>query len=599
MNGTQTSLPLSAIAVQPGFNPRRFFDQAELDELAESIKLQGVIQPIAVRPVPDEGGKYWLIAGERRFRSAQAVGLAEIPVIIHDCGEREALAMATAENLRRANISPAEESLVARRVLDLENGDEAEAIRRLGWTLQKFKARVALLHATDEVMQALAERRIKLGHAELLATLPATKQTATLKTIIERDIPVEALQDQMKKVTIPLASACFDTAGCAGCPHNSSSVQDLFGAHAGDAKCSNRECFNAKTDTRLVELRGEKQKEYPLVFFDREKQASSYTFLVERGKGGVGPEQYVACRGCKDYGALLSTAPGKKGAVICDTTCFNTACNKQMQAAYQESLREDAQTEAAEAAQGAAPSGGAGKAAAKKATPAKKKHKKKAKAAGTPAAVNDQYHAFACREAAALLDESEHARQVMATWAMVEKSDDDDLKSEAFGEDGHVGADDALTALWSKDAATLSALSLKAMKHLLLKPTQALLDGKEREKQRKLRNYIPSHVDGPWVKASQLFVRQTAVKVDEKFCVNRAVLEAHTKSGLEALLTEAGFSTFYDEKHKDDKGKTFKALLSKKHPEIVDAALDSGFEFKGFVPAGLAESLAEPSDKRK
>ena len=162
MNGTQVTLPVSSIAPQPGFNPRRWFDPAEQKELEDSIRAHGVIQPVAVRPKPDAPGEYWLIAGERRWRSAQQVGLVEIPAIIHEVDNRAALVMATDENLRRSNVSVAEEATSARRMLDLEDGDEAEAIRKLGWTAKHFKARLALLHAHDDVMQALAERRIKL-----------------------------------------------------------------------------------------------------------------------------------------------------------------------------------------------------------------------------------------------------------------------------------------------------------------------------------------------------------------------------------------------------------------------------------------------------
>jgi ParB family transcriptional regulator, chromosome partitioning protein len=612
--GTQVHLQVSAITPQPGFNPRRYFDPAEQKGLEDSIRAQGVIQPIAVRPNPEEAGKYWLIAGESRWRAAGVVGLEQIPAIIHDVDDHTALVMATHENLRRSNLSVAEEALSARRVLDLENGDEDEAARKLGWTMSMFKARLALTHAIPDVMQTLAERRIKLGHAELLCMLTEKAQAATLKTILERNISVEVLRDQMTKITVPLATACFDKKGCEGCPFNSTTTLDLFEAHSPDAMCSNRACFNEKTEARLVELRDEKLKEFPVVFYDREKLQSSYTFLVERGKGGVGPEQYIACKGCKDFGLLLSTAPGKEGQEICNTTCFNLTCNKEKVKAFaathtqdpeaeEEEQHEEISTAAGKGSKSKKPGGKAGKpttkADKKKSKPTKKvkrrKSAKKAEAAATPTQVLDQYRAFACREASAFVSGSAHAQLVLSTWALLSKADDDDLEKEGFGGE-YTETQDALAELWKKGDDALHSLSLRAMQSMLLKPTTALVDAKTRAAMRKKRVFPPAHVTGSWVRAANLLVRLGEVNVADRFMVDRALLESHTKSGLESLLTEAKFVPHYDEANKDKKGKDFKTLLNSKHPQIVDAVLGSGFSFKGFVPAALAKSLAGDED---
>jgi len=116
-------LPLNAIDVKPGFNPRQYFDPAALDTLTASVKAQGVLQPIAVRPQPENPGNYWLIAGERRLRAAQAARLPEIPAIIRQVDEATALALALAENSDRDGISPAEEADTGRRMLDACGGD--------------------------------------------------------------------------------------------------------------------------------------------------------------------------------------------------------------------------------------------------------------------------------------------------------------------------------------------------------------------------------------------------------------------------------------------------------------------------------------------
>lgn len=595
MNIEQTILPVASIAPQPGFNPRRFFDPSKMAEFENSVRAQGIIEPLVVRRVPGEDGKYWLIAGERRWRTASKVGLSDVPVVIRDCDDRTALQIANDENEHRDDISVAEEAHTARRILDLANGDQDEAVKLIGWNERKFKARLALLHAVDPVMDALAERKIKLGHAELLATLPEEKQGPTLATIIERNISVEVLHDQMKRVTVPLASACFNTDGCVGCPFNSTTTRDLFDTHSADAMCSNRTCFNEKTEARLVEIRAEKQTEYPLVFFDREKQASSYTFLLERGNGAVGPEQYEACKSCANFGALISTAPGKEGSVICSTTCFDVACNRLKVKEYAQSLGSDdesADDAEADAGTSSAQTGTPTTKTTKKAV-TKKKAKGKAKAAETPPAVMDQYKAFACREGAEAVKGSAHAQDVFTTWAILTQSHDVDGLRDSGSLEDH------LDDLWKKSPEELASMRLQVMESLLLKPTKALISAAEREKLAKKRVFIPRRVDGEWVEASQKLVQLTKANVGEKYCLDQALLEAHTKSGLQGLLTELGFAAFYDEKHKDDKSKSFKSLLNKKHPEIVAEVLAAGFDFKGRIPSPLAQMLAEPEGTSK
>jgi ParB family chromosome partitioning protein len=216
-----TKLPIDHISVQEGFNPRKFFDNCEFQQLVLSIQAEGVIQPIIVRPVADGNG-YWVVAGERRWRAAKEAGLTEIPAVVRNLSDREARLIATVENSQRADMSPAEEAVAARDVLSDCGGDKAEALRLLGWSAVKFDARLLLLHAAPEVLTALTERQIKLGHAELLSQLPSDFQSATLSKILENGYSVAELKSRLASFSLDLSKATFDKTACNGCPHNSS-----------------------------------------------------------------------------------------------------------------------------------------------------------------------------------------------------------------------------------------------------------------------------------------------------------------------------------------------------------------------------------------
>ena len=122
------NLPISQIEVQADFNPRRFFNDDALNDLTESVRTQGVLQSILVRPT-GEGARYYLVAGERRFRAAQRAGLTSIPAQVRQMTDEAALAAATAENGAREDISVAEEARLAKRAVSLSEGDSWAADR--------------------------------------------------------------------------------------------------------------------------------------------------------------------------------------------------------------------------------------------------------------------------------------------------------------------------------------------------------------------------------------------------------------------------------------------------------------------------------------
>ncbi|TXI09398.1 MAG: PRTRC system ParB family protein, partial [Rhizobium sp.] len=331
-------LPIAAIAPQEGFNPRRHFDPAALDRLAASIKAQGVVQAITVRPRSDGAEGYWIVAGERRWRSAKAAGLTVIPAVVRDYDDATALAVASVENEHRENISAAEEARIARRAVDAANGDVDESARMLGWTPAKVNARLLLLHAIDEVLDAVASKTILLGHAELLSTLPPDVQRRVLPNVISNKATVETLRSQLAQFTQELAHAPFETEGCRGCPNNSAVQSSLFEFHVGSGRCSNKPCWDSKRSEALDAKKAQVATEVNVVFFDKEKDPATYTRLEALGPRGVGePQMQSGCKGCAKFGAVVSTAPGKEGRVA-GGLCFDLGCHAAKVAEYQATL---------------------------------------------------------------------------------------------------------------------------------------------------------------------------------------------------------------------------------------------------------------------
>ncbi len=158
---------LSVALIEPHPDqPRRHFDEAALDELAASIATRGVIQPVIVRPLP--GGRYQLVAGERRWRAAQKAQVHEIPALIRELGDRDVMALALIENIQREDLGPVEEARAYHRLAELEGMTQAEIARMV----EKSRSHVAnlqrLLSLPTPVLDHLEAGRLDMGHARAL-----------------------------------------------------------------------------------------------------------------------------------------------------------------------------------------------------------------------------------------------------------------------------------------------------------------------------------------------------------------------------------------------------------------------------------------------
>ena len=162
------TLPVDALA--PGkYQPRRAMDANKLTELAESIKAQGVIQPIVVRQLPDR--TYEIIAGERRWRASKQAGLDEIPVVVREADDRTVVAMALIENIQREDLNPLEEAEALQRLIDEFDLTHAAAAGAVGRSRAAVSNLLRLLELPPAIRALLEARRLEMGHARALLTL--------------------------------------------------------------------------------------------------------------------------------------------------------------------------------------------------------------------------------------------------------------------------------------------------------------------------------------------------------------------------------------------------------------------------------------------
>ncbi len=175
------TLPTEALEPSP-YQPRRPIDAASLEELAASIRARGILQPLLARPHPDAAGRYQIVAGERRWRAAQAAGLAEVPVLVRPLADAEAMAAALVENLQRQDLNPLEEAEGYRRLLDEFALSQEALAEAVGKSRSHVANTLRLLHLPPRVQAELRAGGLTAGHARALLAHP-NPETAALQVI--------------------------------------------------------------------------------------------------------------------------------------------------------------------------------------------------------------------------------------------------------------------------------------------------------------------------------------------------------------------------------------------------------------------------------
>lgn len=171
-----TEIEITKIVANPD-QPRKEFDEDGLNELAESIKLNGILQPILVRP---KGSKYEIVAGERRYQASKRAGLKKIPVIVRDVTDEEVFQLALIENLQRSNLNPMEEAQGYRKLIDQQALTQEQLAKRLSKSRSAITNTLRLLDLPKEVQDLMAQGKLTAGHARAILAVPSEEGRISL-----------------------------------------------------------------------------------------------------------------------------------------------------------------------------------------------------------------------------------------------------------------------------------------------------------------------------------------------------------------------------------------------------------------------------------
>jgi PRTRC genetic system ParB family protein len=551
----QPTLALKQITIAA--NPRTYFDAAEMEELTASVREKGVIQPVIVRTLADGG--FALVAGGRRYRAAMTAHGEdyEIPVVVKEIDEVEAKQLAIIENIQRADMSPAEEAIAAAEQVGLCKGDRDEVARIFGWSRATLDKRLALMNCSASVLEALNTRQILLGHAELLAALPKETQDKLLPVIIKEGKPVPELKKTIEQVACSLSAAIFDKSDCANCAHNSSTQGEMFGESIATGNCTNRTCFNEKTEKQLEAVAANLRDDFPVVRIVRAGDNHTRIQLAVEGAKGVGEEQAKACHACQNYGAAVSGLPDSIGKVY-KGQCFDTVCNMKMVA-----KRLQAEKAAAEPKPEAK---GGGTGAAKPA----------AKASGTAQSTTSNPPATVVAESdriktyrVALWREALR-REVGQNPGLAQRY----LVSIALAGQARCVDDSTLKGIWEKLTEEKIAVSDVA------KAATSVAAADDAKLALAVTGVTVATIQGLDVHHLTSLCRHHRLDLNQHWKLCKEFLELITKSEMMVVADELGIRAAL--------GDEFKKVFSKSKAEVIDALLNvKGFDYTGKVPKVL------------
>lgn len=236
-NTTIKDIPVAEIRVNP-FQPRRDFDQDALEQLSESIKMHGVIQPLTLRK-RDEGG-YELISGERRLQASKLAGVTHVPGYIRTADDLQMLEMALVENIHRENLNPIEIALSYQRLVNECNISQQTIATRFGKDRATVANYIRLLKLPPEVQIGLRENALSMGHARAIITVDSAEvQLQLFKEIVEKDLSVRKVETRVRELLAK--SMAYDD----------SAVQDSFAIKSLAQKFSETLSSNLRANVKI------------------------------------------------------------------------------------------------------------------------------------------------------------------------------------------------------------------------------------------------------------------------------------------------------------------------------------------------------------
>jgi len=599
-DGAMCQIPRRRIRRNPASDPRKHRNRGVYEGMVESFRRDGILQPITVRPVPmDENGcDLEVVMGNTRFEGAHDAGIATLPAVVRHVDLREATIMAGVENLQRANLSPVEEGGHAASLLMKLNNDHEEVCNILGWTRKKLDSRILLTHVSEDVQNALVQNQLKLGHVELLASVPQANQSKIMRKIIDEALSVTDTRERLKKATRAIQKACFDTAQCNGCQYNSSTSADLFASTLGEGYCSNAGCWDEKVSVHIAAVAEDAKATYGTVHTDKTISADSSVTLEAYGEEGVGADQKVACAGCEHYGAIISTQYGTEAQVTGDK-CFNLTCHAEKVTAYRTLIATDRQpaptqgaapSDGSQASAGAPQDAGTPPVASNNTAPASKAGKVEKSTQPTPATLKKGIKREAMNRFSRMGEAAIKSRPslglaitLMTQFTAIDSRQySDEVRARAKAMiDSLVAEAQQCPPINEHDEGNSKAIILSRLPSKTLGPVMvqmASLTVWEEDGMDKFEKH------GPTVRAMR-YARVCEIKSTDYPAVNEAYLKAQNKAVIVGDCKASGFAAAYDAAKGE---KAFAELAKGKAAELIAAITAfTEFEWKGYEPTGF------------
>lgn len=288
-SATERNIAMVALEnIQPSsYNPRKNFDEESLAELAESIRQQGVLQPIGIRPLA-ETDRYEIVFGERRYRASLMAGLAEIPAIVMEISNEEAEEMAVTENLQRKDVTPIEEANAYQRLIESGRHDVQSLAVQFGKNENYIRTRLKFVSLIPEIAKLLEQDEITISVASEICRYGEDIQREVYDKHLKEDLTynswrgmkaAEVAKNIERQYTTDLSRYSFDKTLCLSCPHNTNNMM-LF-CTGGCGNCSNRTCLAEMNAAHLTEKAVQLVEQYPAVPLCRQEYSYNET-VVER-----------------------------------------------------------------------------------------------------------------------------------------------------------------------------------------------------------------------------------------------------------------------------------------------------------------------------
>jgi ParB family transcriptional regulator, chromosome partitioning protein len=211
------TIEIAAGALMPGrYQPRRHLSEESLAELADSIREQGILQPLVVRPVGNPGAaepRYEIVAGERRWQAAKLAGLSTVPVIVRELDDQSALAVALIENLQREDLNPIDQAHSLKRLADEFELTHEQVAKAVGRSRASVSNLMRLLELDSQVKELLIERKIDMGHARALLPLDGQRQAAMARRAERRGLSVRQVEQAVRALLAAPPPQAPDKAG--------------------------------------------------------------------------------------------------------------------------------------------------------------------------------------------------------------------------------------------------------------------------------------------------------------------------------------------------------------------------------------------------